>query len=271
MMVAAVLAVAWPAAARADCAAPADDDELAQCLGQDLRLADQRINASYKAAIGTLDEAGKTALRNAQRAWLKARDATCGLDNKETDRERWMQAILRDHKQTVCVVRFTNQRVTELETPAAAPRPAAMAEDVYEVYGPGSRSTGKWYFEVAVDQGAVARTAETALWVGYLGPEVNSGRLLRVRKLDAQRGVVTIGVAIDLQAGKVYTRNDGQWFAAPGSAGGLDVKLARDYRAGVTSSTSLTPLVRGGMVKINFGDQPFVYSLPDGYRPYNQL
>jgi uncharacterized protein YecT (DUF1311 family) len=39
--------------------------------------ADKALNAAYAAARARLDDAGKVALRDEQRAWIKTRDATC--------------------------------------------------------------------------------------------------------------------------------------------------------------------------------------------------
>jgi uncharacterized protein YecT (DUF1311 family) len=43
----------------------------------DLQAADKALNAAYQTARASIPEAGKTALRDEQRAWIKTRDATC--------------------------------------------------------------------------------------------------------------------------------------------------------------------------------------------------
>ena len=64
-----ILAFSTPLPALAQrCDVPRDDREIASCLGQELRLTDQRINEIYKILMGNKDETGRTALRNEQRA-----------------------------------------------------------------------------------------------------------------------------------------------------------------------------------------------------------
>lgn len=43
----------------------------------DLQAADKALNAAYQTARASMTEAGKIALRDEQRAWIKTRDATC--------------------------------------------------------------------------------------------------------------------------------------------------------------------------------------------------
>ncbi|WP_447777852.1 lysozyme inhibitor LprI family protein [Variovorax boronicumulans] len=44
----------------------------------DYEAADKALNAAYAAVRVRLDDAGKTALRDEQRAWIKTRDESCG-------------------------------------------------------------------------------------------------------------------------------------------------------------------------------------------------
>jgi uncharacterized protein YecT (DUF1311 family) len=43
----------------------------------DLQAADKALNAAYQAARASMTDAGKAALRDEQRAWIKTRDASC--------------------------------------------------------------------------------------------------------------------------------------------------------------------------------------------------
>lgn len=268
-------ALSAPALA-ADCNDPQTSTDVAACLEQELRESDRSINEVYQELRGKLDEKGKLRLRDEQRAWLRKRDAACGLDTKESDRERWLRAILKDYKKTVCVVRFTRARVSQLdEMLAASSVPAddkaqdALADNArYELRSPNTHQTGKWYFEVRVDVGDVARTAETALWVGVDSDGGGMGNLINVRRNDAGKPPLTYGMAVDLADGKLYGRTDGTWHAVPGSAQGLDIKLGRACRAEITSSAEMTALLDRKLIEVNFGDRPFAYALPDGYRPF---
>ncbi|MGF7148699.1 uncharacterized protein YecT (DUF1311 family) [Sphingomonas zeicaulis] len=50
---------------------------MAQCIADEIKVQDERLNAAYRSAMDKRDEAGKTALRDEERAWIKARDAKC--------------------------------------------------------------------------------------------------------------------------------------------------------------------------------------------------
>lgn len=47
------------------------------CIGQEHERQDARLNRVYKEIMAILSAERKTALRNAQRAWLKYREANC--------------------------------------------------------------------------------------------------------------------------------------------------------------------------------------------------
>nr|WP_246463309.1 lysozyme inhibitor LprI family protein [Nitrospirillum iridis] len=265
-----------PAAGHAaNCDQPASDDEQAQCLGADLRHTDGEINRVYGEVRGTLDDAGKLALRNEQRAWLKRRDTTCGLDSKESDREKWFQAILANRAKTVCVIRFTNERAAQLAAEQAGKAPAPEAQegsassgDLYEIWGKQPVSTGKWYIEATIDMGAIAHRAETALFLGVESREGSYGTLMQLRHNRANEPKHVVGLAVDLDAGWVYLRPDGQWRGgAPGQTGGIQTPPRLPTRIGLTSSVAMGDLVKDGLISVNFGERPFLYAVPDGYRP----
>jgi uncharacterized protein YecT (DUF1311 family) len=276
----AAAAAATTAAVAANCDQPASDAERAACLGVQLRESDQTINRVYKELMGTLSDAGKAQLRGEQRAWLAARTKTCSLDDKETNRERWLQAILRDYRKTVCVVRMTNERVADFQAyKAGAELPASRAEayaagsDDYEMRSAAAHSTGKWYFEVRFDTGAIAKIVETAFFIGVdeaAHTSTGAGTLVNIRRRDRDAPPERLGVAADLDNGQVYLRWNGAWTEPPGSSRGIDIKLGRKYLASINSSASLKDLIERKLVEINFGARPFAYALPDGYRSYQE-
>lgn len=270
-------------AARADCTGPTTDAERARCVGLELMASDQTINDEYHRLHEALDDAGRTALRHQEIAWIKARAATCGIDTKESNREKWFASLLGDFNKTVCVVRFTGQRVAALEaqyavlskpaepaqpmTPAATPS-ATVEPDIYDIVAQRFPSSGKWYFEVALQRGEIARTNEASIFVGVQGVGFTSvGTLQMIRKRDIGRDGTNIGVALDLDDGNLYMRINGAWQSPPGSVGGLDLKLGRAYIAKLSSSVSLTPYLDRNLVDVNLGQHQFTYALPDGYVP----
>lgn len=68
------------------------------------READGALNRSYKQAMGRLDAAGKSALRDAQRAWLKQRDSECNATGGLASNQAGLQ----------CLLDKTSQRTQEL-------------------------------------------------------------------------------------------------------------------------------------------------------------
>ena len=49
------------------------------CIGSETKRQDVRLNKAYKEVMGQLSPARKNQLREAQRAWLKYRDANCSF------------------------------------------------------------------------------------------------------------------------------------------------------------------------------------------------
>ena len=277
--------------AYAHCDNPWDDQERAACLSADLRQSDAQINKTYEELLATFNETGKAKLRYEQLAWLKKRDKVCQLDSHEKNREKWFQNLLEDHQKAVCVVRMTILRQRELKpthpslasvdpmklpmkssglVKSAAVMPMSLQSDAYDVFGRLPRITGKWYLEVRLDVAQIARFAETALFVGVKSNDSGSiGKLLRIRNKDSSAEPQVLGIAVDLDNGKLYIRENGAWpRGEPGSSGGLDIKLGRNYTAIISSSTLLSAPLRNNFIDINFGEHAFTYALPDGYSPY---
>ncbi|HZH43382.1 MAG TPA: lysozyme inhibitor LprI family protein [Lysobacter sp.] len=66
----------------------------------ELAMADDELNAAYKALLANLDTAGQQHLRAAQRAWIQMRDADC----------QWAFVDRRD-----CLIDRTTNRTEELK------------------------------------------------------------------------------------------------------------------------------------------------------------
>jgi uncharacterized protein YecT (DUF1311 family) len=249
--------------------------EVAEYLEVELRQSDAKINESYQTLMRQLGEPARSGLRSEQRAWLRNRDQACALDSQEKSRERWFRTILRNPKKTVCVVRFTRARTVQLDD-MLAERSGALdpeAQDelannaLYEVFSKRGFDQGKWYFEVFLNGGEIARQAETAVYVAFSSANTRHGALLNFRKRDVGAAPTVVGLAIDLDNGELYHRFDGAWQAAPGSAEGENIKLGQEYRAEVSTSVALDRLIAADLIQVNFGDQAFTYDIPAGYRP----
>jgi uncharacterized protein YecT (DUF1311 family) len=273
----------------AECDDPKTSDEIAQCLGKELRNSDARINSSYKELMGKLNDSDKIALRQTQRAWIKDRDSICKLDTKESNREKWYQALLQDYAKTVCVTRYTRKRTTDLESmlatlspqhndanarpnpvPPAPPPTAASPEVAFDRRPATVHAKGKWYFELAVDYAKAVKIEPFVLSVGVKNDQTSIGILDNVRIRDAARNIMRYGFAVDLDNGKLYFSQNGNWVQGePGSNSGHDLKLGRDYYASfMVSADNVVPYLEQKAIVPNFGDTAMTYALPAGYRPW---
>ncbi|MBF0556759.1 MAG: DUF1311 domain-containing protein [Nitrospirae bacterium] len=263
----------------ASCDKPSGNTEKEACLVDDLVGSDKAINQTYQEIMAQLTGEEKTKLRNEQRAWLKERDHTCKINSKEPDRKKWMQYILKDYKRTVCVVRYTYRRVNELDAMKARVESNSKEDiatpvsekGIYDFSSTAHHNKGKWYFEVKLDMGAIASKADSVMFIGITDEVTNSGAMPYMRKKMKDLGITSIGIAADLDYGKVYVRNNGTWTNGnPGSSQGLDIKTGREATALITSSVALDEFLNQKLVTINFGKSPFEYALPDGYRPFEE-
>ncbi len=272
----------------AQCDNPKTDAARAECIKTELKGSDSTINRTYVELMKSLSPDDRTALRNEQRAWLKTRDQTCGITWSKGDREAWFADLLKDYQKTVCVVRLTNARVQALGSdqktnsvgPAANPAPSASSDGelVYDLQSNEPKSKGKWYFEVKVDGAAIQKLAEVTLFIGVeqSQPEQGaanengqaSGSFVMIRRNNKTPDSGTLGFAVDLDNGKLYTSQDGAWEGGgPGTAGGLDLLKGRTYKAYLSSSSAVNPFLKAHALDLNYGDRGFVYHVPDGYKP----
>jgi uncharacterized protein YecT (DUF1311 family) len=275
---------AMPGVAHAACDTADNDSERAACIGQELRASDGVINEVYGRLRARLDPRGADALRHQEIAWIRTRARLCQVDLKEPDRDRWIANLLQDYSKTVCVVRFTDARVAELRAqeaalsspaeaqqgaPANLPLPPPLAtsgEDVFGLMAQRAPSSGKWYFEVVIDQGEIAKEVSADIFVGVQGEGAGAvGTLRPIHPRNVGQPPLNIGIAVDLDAGELYVRENGAWHTPPGSSGGLEVRLGRRYFAKLTSSVPLGRYLDSGWVVANFGQHNFSYALPDGY------
>jgi uncharacterized protein YecT (DUF1311 family) len=273
--------------AHAQCSNPKTDAVRAECIKTELKGSDSTINRTYGELMKSLSPEDRITLRNSQRAWLKTRDQECGITWSKGDREAWFADLLKDYQKTVCVVRLTNARVAALASyqqanrvaPVAEPAPASGAgELVYDLHSNQPKSSGKWYFEVKVDGPAIQRMSEVTLFIGVAQASPASGAanedgqasgsFVMIRRNNKEPDSGTLGFALDLDNGKLYTSQDGAWDGgAPGTAGGIDILKGRSYKAYLTSSTAVNPFLKAHALELNYGDRGFVYHVPDGYKP----
>lgn len=282
-----LLALALVSVAQAkECDSPQTSEEVVRCLGDELRQSDVSINSIYRQLMGRLDEKERVKLRDKQRAWLKERDEVCLLDRHISDREEWLRDVLTDYRKTVCVTRFTRYRAIELEkmlpnlkAVAAIPvvpsqDPPVIEQSKYQIASPTVRNQGHWYFDVTVYARDIARLGLNALWLGCWEGETNTstGMIVYVRDEKGAPGSVRYGLALDLEAGRLYISVNGAWpNGEPGSAGGVQTKIGGKYRCGVESTMPIGTLIERGLLAVNYGlPHSFPYRIPSGFLSFDQ-
>jgi uncharacterized protein YecT (DUF1311 family) len=260
------------------------------CLRSMLLDSDNRLNEVYQQQMLRGDDATRRALREAQRRWLGHRDHTCKVEKGIANREAWLAHVLRDAARTQCVIQETLARIGELESASAstAPesRPALVAEvqlavedTAYHVQSQRAHGSRKYYFEVIVEHGNINRNIEADIqlrvsngrrYVATLYSIRPQERVLRDGAKDTSAEIrlprLVIGVAADLDAGQFYRHWNGDWRGVPpGSGRGAHIPPGKYYTAAVGSSVALPPLLKEGILSVNFGSKPFAYQPPVGY------
>ncbi|MBD9362850.1 lysozyme inhibitor LprI family protein [Methylomonas fluvii] len=90
------------------------------CIADETKLQDDRLNKAYKSALKSIDPARVKALQDAQRAWVKFRDSNCGFyANPDGGTAATISA-------NDCVMSSTAERAQEIESlmpDSAPPRP----------------------------------------------------------------------------------------------------------------------------------------------------
>lgn len=259
---------------------PKTDAQRAQYLADELRGADRTINRVYSELMQSLPAVDRDSLRTEQRAWLRTRDQACGLGSSQGSRESWLASLVNDYQKTVCVVRLTSERVAtlaEYQRSGYGKAAASEPDPVYELSSSLPVTKGKFYFEVTVDEAQVLKFGETALFFGVAQAAKepgainedgqSTGTLLNMRKVDTDLSKTVYGFALDLDNGRLYSRENGVWNGGePGSAGGSAVTLGRRYIAHLSSTIALNRALKAGAVVFNVNAQPFAHPLPQGYQ-----
>ena len=271
----------------AQCDNPKTDAARAECIKTELKGSDSTINRTYSELMKSLSADDRTALRNEQRAWIKTRDQQCGITWSKGVREAWFEDLLKDYQKTVCVVRLTNERVAALASYQKTNKVAPAADTtvatgdgelLYDLQSNQPKTGGKWYFEVKVDGAAIQKVTEATLFIGVVQSEPAAGAanengqatgsFVMIRRNHKNPDSGTLGFALDLDNGKLYTSQDGAWEGgAPGSAGGVDLLKGRTYKAYLNSSSAINQFLKAHALELNYGDRGFVYHVPDGYKP----
>jgi hypothetical protein len=144
-------------------------------------------------------------------------------------------------------------------------------------------NTGKWYFETIYcdGDGQADRSPKTNIGVVTRftinvalhsdGPGYTGHSYGLIRKHEKIKDGDLIGVALDLDNWKVNYHINGRWrYGDPGKK--LRGKRLQPYRAYYAAFSAAHPVSaeKSDAWIANFGATPFVYQMPDGYRPYGK-
>jgi len=102
-------------AADATCADAATTAQMQECLGERLDEADGALNRAYRDAMDTLDQARRTRLREAQRAWIAFRDASAQFEASVAEGGTLARLIYLE-----TLVSMTRERIRSLAAIAAS-------------------------------------------------------------------------------------------------------------------------------------------------------
>jgi uncharacterized protein YecT (DUF1311 family) len=99
-------------AAEQDCAEAKTYMDMTACSGAKFRQADKKLNATYKALLPKLDENGRNALKEAQRAWITFRDAECKYRASPSE-----GGAIWPMEEASCATSMTLDRINDLSEP----------------------------------------------------------------------------------------------------------------------------------------------------------
>lgn len=89
----------------------------ASSTNDEVRKADEALNATYQRVMGGVPNHQKAALRNAQRAWIAFRDGACIFESsmKYSSSRDWVSHETRPVQDNLCIQRLTLERLAHLQ------------------------------------------------------------------------------------------------------------------------------------------------------------
>lgn len=104
-----IWAMATAPSSAQNCNNPITTRDMVECQAMDHQAADDELNIAYQDARADQDQTGRIVLRDAQRAWIKYRDAEC---NRHADFARG--GTIASTIKLSCLTEMTLQRTREL-------------------------------------------------------------------------------------------------------------------------------------------------------------
>lgn len=229
------------------------------------------LNDAYKSLRARASGREEQNMVEAQRSWLRARNAECGVTPLEAANKEWPLNLAND--KASCVLRTSRERTRALTHREAAAKTAidgfadsSQLSSTTEFTFPVGHSTGKWYAEVSILRGIVDRADKVGFQVGV--DDVNAFYAIGLKAIagPAEERTEVVGIAIDLDAKQLRWRGT----LVPSAVNGTATLMASDkpVTIKVKSNDSLAEWLSRGHVSINYGQTPFRYTPPPGYAPW---
>jgi len=260
-----------------DCNNPKPEDA-SICARTNLVRSDQDLNSAYKWLVGNLAPAEVLKLKSDQNAWIRERNNVCKLSSNDTRDKNWLSKIFKSPTKSKCVMRYSNARVIELNSMIEKQKSiisiARHPPQDYIHYSEVTHEHGLWYFEVLVNAGEIAQATPVDVTSSCRPSNPNDylpsvGFHTTYKPTVNVTGENLIGLAIDLNKGKLYSSMNGIWqHGKPGSSDGLDILLGRPWGCGIQTNETVEDLLKRKFIEVNFGERPFTYELPAGYKPF---
>jgi len=192
---------------------------------------DNELNAAYERVMSSLLEPQKKQLRDAQRLWIKYRDATCDFEGSLPKSAHWVEQNGSGARSLECISRLSSVRASELDAylessrgkPFAGEPATAGAQDTFKKDAfvmPESGSDIPFRFALTTDvvnkepvsslpSIDIGRNQKSlVVYVKLTGVDAQSAYELRFRALDAK------GELVFDKAHTINTSSNSAWFAA---------------------------------------------------------
>lgn len=250
-----------------------ENNPILNCRVAALESADQQLNFVFKRLIATATAEKEKQLRDGQRAWLVSRNEKCDLAKGSATSADWLTKLAQDVGKATCVHDTTMSRVSELQNVPTANNKDELVEKTEYTF-PASRNSGKLYAEIVLYvKGADAGGGPTTIMqIGVSDSKSMTGTqfdIAQVARKALPSGEFVVGLAIDLDNGKLYISDNGRWRVTPGALEGDDLKRGRNYSIRVsTPGKLLSSFLELNAARINTGNEPFQFATPPGYQPY---
>jgi uncharacterized protein YecT (DUF1311 family) len=99
------------AADQVECGNSATQMAMNECVGRNMKAADEKLNQTYRALLAKVSKDGAEQLRKSQRAWVAWRDAQCDFDTMSS-----RTGSIHSAMQGMCIEQLTRDQTKHLDS-----------------------------------------------------------------------------------------------------------------------------------------------------------